>query len=240
MKIGLIGFGRLGKMIHQYMGIDCDMLIHDPFSKNIPEGKESELTELSQCHIIIIAVPMSEFENTIIKLSNHLENKETLIIDVCSVKMMPIEAMEKHLPKSTSILGTHPMFGPDSASDTLFGRKIVLTPVRIKDKLYNDITKYLQNHGIRTIESTATEHDKQISNSLNLTHLIGRSLLDFNASSLDIDTKGYRRLMKILSTVENDSWQLFHDMNKFNPYAKDTRENFKKSLLSIIDRLDEE
>ena len=45
--------------------------------------------------------------------------------------------------------------------------------------------------------------------------------------------------MKILGTVENDSWQLFEDMNQFNPYAKEVRESFVTSLKNIIKRLEE-
>ena len=55
--------------------------------------------------------------------------------------------------------------------------------------------------------------------------------MDFGAEPIDIDTKGYRRLMKILITVQNDTWQLFEDMNRYNPYAKETRVEFINSLI---------
>ena len=54
----------------------------------------------------------------------------------------------------------------------------------------------------------------------------------------EIDTKGYRRLLKILQTVENDSWQLFDDMNSYNQFSKPTREAFRKSLENILKRLE--
>jgi len=44
--------------------------------------------------------------------------------------------------------------------------------------------------------------------------------------------------MKILETVENDSWQLFLDMNKYNPYAKVTRDRFLKSMNDINSKVD--
>ena len=145
--------------------------------------------------------------------------------------------MKKYLPPEVYILGSHPMFGPDSAADTLFGAKIVLCKTRMPDKLYTSIKIYLEKHGIKVLETTPEEHDKDISTSLFLTHLVGRTLLEFKVQPLEIDTKGYRRLMKILLTVENDSWQLFQDMYQFNPYAQQVPTKFLADMQSVMERL---
>lgn len=240
MNIGLIGFGRLGKLIAARLVQDADVYIYDieDFSKEIKElgAIPSTLEEVCACSIIIPFVPMSAFQNVLKQMAPHLEldsHKDTLVIDVCSVKSRPVEWMKEILPDHISILGTHPMFGPDSAKNTLFGSKIVLTPVRIEQEVLTNIKAYLSDHGLKVIESTPEDHDKQIAHSLLLTHFLGRSLIDFGAGSLEIDTKGYRRLMKILQTVENDSWQLFEDMNRYNPYAEETRLDFIKSINNI-------
>ena len=86
-------------------------------------------------------------------------------------------------------------------------------------------------------ETTPEEHDRQIADSLALTHYIGRSLKAFGAQALDIDTEGYQRLLHILGVVENDTWQLFEDMNRYNPYAADRRESFRQALADIEGRL---
>jgi len=52
------------------------------------------------------------------------------------------------------------------------------------------------------IETSAFEHDRQIAVSLGLTHFIGRALAETEARPQDIDTEGYRRLLKILEVVE--------------------------------------
>ena len=39
--------------------------------------------------------------------------------------------MERLLPATASILGTHPMFGPDSARGGVAGLPMILCPVRI-------------------------------------------------------------------------------------------------------------
>ncbi|MFG1505321.1 prephenate dehydrogenase/arogenate dehydrogenase family protein [Halobacteriovorax sp. ZH5_bin.2] len=243
MKVGIIGFGRLGKLISKYLEEDFTVEVYD-----INEGVKAEI-EAMGCHfkpleevcknpIVIPFVPMNKFESVIEEIAPLL-SKDALVVDVCSVKEMPVAAMKKHLPETVSILATHPMFGPDSAGETLFGTKIAVCPVRIEDKYYQKICAFMRFHGIKVIETTAAEHDKQISHSLLLTHMIGRTLMDMDAKKLPIDTKGYRRLLKILKTVENDSWELFADMNEHNQYAKQTREDFLESFNKVIKRLED-
>jgi hypothetical protein len=33
--------------------------------------------------------------------------------------------------------------------------------------------------------------------------------------------------------VENDTWQLFEDMNHYNPYASEQRDRFRQALVEI-------
>lgn len=240
MKVGIIGFGRLGKLITRYLAGDFDVHVYDLIDhsdviKSL-QANPSTLEEVCNCDIVIPFVPISAFE-TCIKQIAPLLKENTLVADVCSVKEIPCEIMEKYLPKNIQILATHPMFGPDSAKDTLFGAKIVVHPMRINSDLYNKIKLYFNTNGMKVVEATPTEHDKQISQSLVLSHLIGRTLIDMQSKPQEIDTKGYRRLLKILATVENDSWQLFEDMNNYNRYAKDMRENFISTIQNVIGRI---
>lgn len=240
MKVGMIGFGRLGRLIAKNLSQDADLLIYDieNYQDEIKAlgAKSTNLEEVCACPIVIPFVPMSALEGLLKEMAPLLK-ENTLVIDVCSVKSKPVQWMKDILPGHVSLLGTHPMFGPDSAKNTLFGCKIVTCPVRLPDQQYFEIKAYLETHGLKVIEATPEEHDKQIAHSLLLTHFIGRSLMDFEAESLPIDTKGYRRLMKILETVENDSWQLFEDMNKYNPYAVETRHEFMKSMANINEKV---
>ena len=95
----------------------------------------------------------------------------------------------------------------------------------------------MKNRGLEVFDTTCEEHDRQISVTLALTHFIGRSLARFGAADLPIDTEGYKRLRHILGVVENDTWQLFDDMNRFNPYAEDARKRFMAAMAEIDARL---
>ena len=118
-----------------------------------------DLAIIAAQDLIIPAVPISEFESVIKQLSPLLK-PGSIVADVCSVKEHPAEIMQKYLPAHTSILATHPMFGPDSASDSFFGRKLVLCPIRLEETRYQNIKRYLQEQGLTLIETTPAHHDE--------------------------------------------------------------------------------
>jgi prephenate dehydrogenase len=73
---------------------------------------------------------------------------------------------------------------------------------------------------------------------LSLTHFIGRTLSECRAVPLDIDTEGYKRLLHILEVVERDTWQLFVDMHRYNPYARKKRIEFMDIMQDLNARLE--
>jgi prephenate dehydrogenase len=239
--IGIIGFGRFGELTARYLAEDFDVCVHtraDKASEIKKTGARAvSLEEVCKQDIVIPCVPISVFKD-FLKAIAPLIKKEALVVDVCSVKEYPIRWMKEILPATVSILATHPMFGPDSAAESLEGCKICLCKVKIADNQYRKIRKYLFSRGIIVIEATGREHDEQIATSLALTHLIGRTLSESGATQLDIDTEGYKRLLHILEVVERDTWQLFTDMHHYNTYARKKRIEFMEVMRDISSRLE--
>jgi prephenate dehydrogenase len=227
--IGIIGFGRFGKLTAQYLAADFDVRVYDPADLAAAIRRtgahRSSLKTVCGCEVVILCVPIRAMRNVLRQIASLLD-ENVLVVDVCSVKEYPVKWMQALLPERASILATHPMFGPDSASGSLQGRKIFLNPVRITEKAYRKIKTFLAARGLIIIEGSARQHDEQIAVSLALTHFIGRTLSEFGAPALEIDTEGYQRLRQILEVVENDTWQLFVDMHRYNPYAKEKRRAF--------------
>jgi prephenate dehydrogenase len=114
-----------------------------------------------------------------------------------------------------------------------------LCNVRTPDTVYRKIKSYLLSKGLHPIETTPEIHDEQIAVSLALTHFIGRSLYAFGAKPKKIDTEGYRRLLHVLKVVENDTWQLFEDMNHYNPFAREFRVAFMTAAQTVDQKLNE-
>jgi len=236
MKIGIIGFGRFGKLITKYLSEDFEVYVFNRSNKqkeiNESNGIPASLEDVCKKDIIIPCIPISQLESTLNRIKNMLKN-DSIVIDVCSVKEYPIKIMKEILPGNIKILATHPIFGPDSAAESLKDRKIVLCRFRISDNQYEKIKAYLKKKGLIIIETTPEQHDKEIAKSLLLTHFIGQGLIDFGATDLNTDTEGYKRLLNILGMVKNDTKQLFKDMNKYNRFSKKMRKNFIDSLNKI-------
>ena len=91
-KIGIIGFGRFGKILAKILSTDNEIFIHDS-NGNKGDYQNLSLLEITKCEILFIAVPIREFKNVIESLQDFsLQN--TTIVDVCSVKLHPVQVME--------------------------------------------------------------------------------------------------------------------------------------------------
>ncbi len=238
--VGIVGFGRFGELAARYLAVDFPVRVYDPTAAIQDVASiGAELVPLeaaSRCKVVVLAVPISCLQGVLDQVRPYL-TPDSLVVDVCSVKEYPVRWMQELLPPSVAILATHPMFGPDSAAESLQGRKIVLCPVRIAPPRFKAIHRYLIAKGLVVIETNPSEHDRQIAVSLALTHFIGRSLAGMGAKPQEIDTEGYKRLLHILDVVENDTWQLFEDMHRFNPYALEARRSFMEAMQAIERRV---
>ena len=238
--ICVVGFGRFGALTARYLAQDGRVLVSSGSrgadAIEAVGAVKAGLEEVCRQPFVVLCVPISALRSTLARIAPLLA-PGSVVIDVCSVKVHPIAWMQERLPAHAAILGTHPMFGPDSAADSLVNRKMVLCNVTTPGEVYDSIKTYLSDKGLEIIEATPEEHDRQIAVSLSLTHFIGRSLSAFGAREMEIDTEGYKRLMHILGVVTHDTWQLFEDMHTYNPYAKEKREAFIDAMNDIHERL---
>jgi prephenate dehydrogenase len=237
---GLIGCGRLGRLLVRHFSRDARIFAHDPKLKPAAVralgAVPATLAEACAQPIVVLCVPISAIEPLARRIRGLLR-PGALVVDVCSVKERPLRALKKLLPRGVQILGTHPNFGPDSAADSLKGRKIVLCRVRVSGAAYAAAKRVLKRKGLEIVELSPREHDRRMAHSLVLTHFIGRGLVAYGAKTTGVDTEGYKRLLRILETVQNDTWQLFVDMNRFNAHAAPMRRRFLAALAATDRRV---
>ncbi|MGB8427461.1 MAG: prephenate dehydrogenase/arogenate dehydrogenase family protein [Desulfobacterales bacterium] len=240
--IGIIGYGRFGRLAARHLAGNYPVFVcgrRDLSPENMPPNVHAgSFHDVCRQRIVIPCMPISSFKE-VLAAAGPLLRPDALVADVCSVKEKPVKWMKAILPETVSILGTHPMFGPDSASSGLSGMKIAVCRVRIADDHYGKVVSFLKRSGLEVIETTPAEHDRQIAVSLALTHFIGRSLAAFGARELAIDTEGYKRLLHILDVVEHDTLQLFTDMHRYNPHAKEMRTAFMRAMAKVESVLNE-
>jgi len=238
-SVGIIGFGKFGKftakILKNYFNVFvCDMAD----KKKQAEDLGVEFTSLEECaskDIVVICVPISNFENSVKKIIPYLK-KKSIIADVCSVKEKPVEILGELIPKSCNCIGTHPLFGPDTASDSLKGKKIVICPIRI-NKL-EKIVKFFENMGLQVHISKPDQHDMEMARSLALIHYLGKGLQSIEINNVKLTTPTHDKLMELVRIVRSDSEQLFLDMHKFNKYTENVRKSLIKELMKISGELD--
>lgn len=234
--IGIIGFGRFGKILAKLLKIDHEIKVYDTAPNSVSADVEFvPLSTLLNLRTIFVAVPIRQFSNVIQKIAQKITHSTT-IIDVCSVKLYPVNVMQQYLPADIGIIATHPMFGPDSFSENK-QLKLMMHNVRDCHHVYDFWKDYFHNKNIKIIEMTPEEHDYLVANSQGITHFIGRALEHMHIEPTPIDTEGFSRLLQVVQQTCNDSWELFVDLQNYNPYSKEATEKLLASLTAIKEKI---
>ena len=87
------------------------------------------------------------------------------------------------------------------------------------------------------LEMSAEEHDEEAAYSQGVTHFVGRTLSAMGMKPTPIATQGYRSLMTIVEQTCNDPVQLFYDLQRFNPYAKEMRLSLQVAVEKVLNAL---
>lgn len=235
-KVSIIGFGRFGAMLHALLTKGFEVDVYDKNPVDNAEVNEVSLKEALKNDTIFIAVPIRDFEDLVVDISTRIQSGKT-IIDVCSVKVFPKKVMIDNLPEKIDIIATHPLFGPDSLKDS--GSVMTMEAVRDSFERYNFWKNYFESQNIIIEEITADDHDMMAARSQGLTHFVGRVIDDFGTNQTRIDTEGYKALHKLVNQTCNDSWDLFEDIQNYNPYTEkmisELNGSFKK-ISEIIEK----
>ncbi|MBI2085747.1 prephenate dehydrogenase/arogenate dehydrogenase family protein [Candidatus Daviesbacteria bacterium] len=232
-KVGIVGFGRFGKTLYKLIKDDFIITIYD--IKNTKP--ETGIEKIYNSEIIFYCVPISTFEEVI---SNHKKyfKDHHLLIDVLSVKMYPAKIFKKYLANTkTQALLTHPMFGPDSSKNSFEGLPIILDKFMTSNGTYQFWKEYFKNKKLQVIELSAKKHDKMAASSQGLTHFVGRLLNTYGIKKTPIDSLGTKKLLEVVEQTCNDTWQLFTDLQHFNPYTKQMRIRLGETYNKIYNKL---
>ena len=118
MRIGIIGYGRFGKLWAECLADSGqEVLVYEKRVKSkklkVKSCEFVSLDKVVKVDFLFLLVPISEIENICREIARLLD-KNTVVVDACSVKVFPAKIMIKYLPDKQPIIATHPLFGPDS------------------------------------------------------------------------------------------------------------------------------
>ncbi|MEK7250912.1 MAG: prephenate dehydrogenase/arogenate dehydrogenase family protein [Bacteroidota bacterium] len=240
MTVGIIGYGRFGKLSAKLIARRANVLVYDKNlrPKQFPSRRirNATLQKASSQSIVILAVPVSSLQQALRSIVPYLQ-PSPLVLDVCAVKVKPVEWMKTILPKDVSILGTHPLFGPDSAHASIKGHRVFICPVRIQRELLRHVIRQLKAAGLVVNTISPEEHDKMIAETLFLTQYIGRLVGKAGLRRHAFSTKSYTDLMKIIKIADNDTRELFQDMLLYNPHAKQVLKRLLRAETNVLNEL---
>ena len=235
-SVGIIGLGRFGKILASILQKGYSISAYD--TRDIVSMANVNFCSLEKVldeQVIFIAIPIRNFEELVKNISPKLKSGTTLI-DVCSVKSHPVNVMIKYVKKDIGIIATHPMFGPDSFT-TNTKLKMMMSNVRNTYNIFDIWSDYFSNQGIDIIEMSPDDHDRLAARSQGVTHFLGRMLKQFGIKKTQIDTQGFKDLLDLVEQTCNDTWDLYTDLQLYNPYTLDIISELRVSTESLDKQL---
>jgi len=159
--------------------------------KIVDDSRSDTQKMVNDSDLIIIATPLSSYENVILKIKNSLKNG-MILTDVGSVKENVISLIEKAVPKNVSWISSHPIAGteesgPESGFSELFeNRWCILTPSRkAKDKDIKLLETFWKKMGSKVDIMDAKQLDYILSITSHIPHLIAYNIVNTTINAQD-------------------------------------------------------
>ena len=238
-EIGIIGFGQFGQFMAQHLAPFFEVSVCDNADRQAEAEKIgvhwSDFETVAGKKIVVFAVPLKSFETVLTNAAAFLP-PDAMCFDVCSVKMEPLRLMRAYLPETVEIIGTHPLFGPQSGREGIAGMRVALCPVRSRKT--EEIKQFLAaNLKLKVFEKSPEEHDREMAHVQALTHFVARALDELHVVDSELATVSYEELMRAARLVSEDSWELFQTIQQGNPFADTKRKAFIEKLIELEERV---
>jgi len=210
-KVCIIGCGLIGSSLAR--AIKKNNLAEQIVSSNRSDAANKKVIELKivddsssdtkkmadGSDLVVIATPLSSYEDVISKIKNSLKNG-VILTDVGSVKENIINLIEKNIPKNISWIPSHPIAGteesgPEAGFSELFqNRWCILTPSKkAKEKDINLLQTFWEKVGSKVDIMQAKQHDYILSITSHMPHLIAYNIVN---TSLNIQDEKQSAIVK--------------------------------------------
>ena len=234
-SLGLIGFGQFGRLAASLLAGRFDIVVHDAAGlRETIEGlglRAGRLEEAAACEVVVVAVPVAAMREVLDRIAPFVK-PGALVVDVGSVKVLPVQWMLETLPEHAEIVATHPLFGPQSARGGLEGQRLVICPVR--GDRHTRIAEIAEGLGLVVSITTPEEHDREMAYVQALTHLIGRALVSLDIPDEELKTRSYQHLLDLCGLVGGDSFELFTAIQTMNPHAAPVAQAFVDEVQALL------
>lgn len=223
-SVSIIGRGGFGKLLAELIPDDVEVGLYG--SKDTVEN----ITSIGSSDVIFLAMPLQAYSDVLKKLRPALK-PETLIVDLCSVKVKPAEYIREYLPDHQNVLLTHPLFGPQSYHNK---QKKVLVVTAGENAKAKRVIQFCEQKLKLTILMMSNEaHDQRMAEIHVLTFFIARALQQLELHSEPFMTPSFQSLLDLAALDATHTDALFETIQNGNPFAAEERANFIKTLQEI-------
>lgn len=229
MTIGIIGFGSFGKFLAEKLSSYGRVKVYDRRGRDTTW--RASFGEVAQCDFVIPSVPLEAYEQVLQQLAEHMP-LSSVLVDVCSVKLFPVELIRQYLPKHP-LVATHPLFGPESAAISVSGHTLVMCPEVSDVKPYNDLKKCAKDLELNVVEMSAEEHDREMAVVQGLTFFIARTLDTIKIHDQRLSTPSFQRLLSLAELELHHSSELFQTIQQGNEKTEVVRQQFLDAAETI-------
>ena len=202
-KVCIIGCGLIGSSIARAIRKNhlsskivssnrSDSVNKKVIELKIVDDSSSDTKKMAEgSDLIIIATPLSSYEDIISKIKNSLKSG-TILTDVGSVKENIINLIEKDVPANVSWISSHPIAGteesgPEAGFSELFkNRWCILTPSKkAQEKDIKLLETFWKKIGSKVDIMEAKQHDYILSITSHMPHLIAYNVVNTSLNIQD-------------------------------------------------------
>ena len=210
-KVCIIGCGLIGSSIARAIRKNhlsskivssnrSDSVNKKVIELKIVDDSSSDTKKMAEgSDLIIIATPLSSYEDIISKIKNSLKSG-TILTDVGSVKENVINLIEKDVPANVSWISSHPIAGteesgPEAGFSELFkNRWCILTPSKkAQEKDIKLLETFWKKIGSKVDIMEAKQHDYILTITSHIPHLIAYNVVN---TSLNIQDEKASAIIK--------------------------------------------
>ncbi|CAN7116052.1 unnamed protein product [Brassica rapa subsp. narinosa] len=247
LRIAIVGFGNYGQFLAETLASEGHTLLAHSRSDHSAAATRlgvsfftTDLHDLCERHpdVVLLCTSILSTESVLKTLPFQRLRRNTLFVDVLSVKDFAKTLLLQYVPDDFDILCTHPMFGPQSASSnrgSWRGLRFVYDKVRIRGDR-SRCEKFLavfERRGCEMVEMSCADHDRYAAGSQFITHTVGRVLETLKLQSTPINTKGYEALLGLAENTRGDSFDLYYGLFVYNSNSLEMLERMDLAFESL-------
>jgi len=195
------------------------------FGLDQPLEKERLAEVLPGQDLVLLAVPAPVLEDVLIRCVEHF-SPETILMDICSVKVMPMVVMLKY--HAGPVVGTHPLFGPEPDQNA----RVAVTPGR-GDQSLTVIMDLLAALGLTPFTTTPEIHDRAMAAVQGLNFVTTCAYFSALAEDESLEsflTPSFSRRLEAARKMLTEDAAMFADLFEVNPYSQDAVRLFRSHL----------